>query len=73
MFCQQIDYCYNKLLAAVCRDLVLAYNFDEQQIMDASGRSAPRVHAADVSGNGQHLPLIHPPEDGPVDIKVRPT
>lgn len=61
------------LLAAMGRDLVLAYTFDEQQAMEASGRTAPRVQAADVSGNAQHLPLINPPKDGPVDIKVRPT
>ena len=52
------------------RDLVLAYDFDDPQELDRSGRSRPRLTARDVSGNGNELPLITLPVPSDIVIEV---
>lgn len=50
------------------RDLVLAYDFDDPQEFDSTGKSRPRLTAADVSGNGQDIQLVTLPR--PSDIVI---
>ena len=47
---------------------MLAYDFDDPQEFDSTGKSRPRLTAADVSGNGQDIPLVTLPR--PSDVVI---